>query len=482
MTMLARTATLALMLLALAAPAAALAAPTISEFTSGLSANSSPDGITAGPDGNLWFTEQNSPGRIGRITPAGTITEFTAGLTANSFPTGIAAGPDGNLWFTEQNNPGRIGRITPTGTITEFTAGLTANSVPTGIAAGPDGNLWFTEAASPGRIGRITPTGTITEFSAGLSAGNGPFGIAAGPDGNLWFTELASRIGGITPAGTITEFTAGLSANSFPTGIAAGPDGNLWFTEFSNPGRIGRITAGPGVVTGAASGVTSNAAALSGSVRPNSQLTVFEFQYGTDTGYGSQTAAQPAGQDAAQHPVSAALSGLNPSTTYHYRLVATNSSDTTPGADHTFTTAPAAGGGNGGGGRPAPGGGRLAPAKPSFAGSPSSIRVDRKRGFNFSFHAGPGLEGRAAFKTVKKVRVSRTTRRKQQITLARKSFTVPASGRVILRARLSNKSFRILKLNHTIRTQITVTLSGATAQTSTASKTITLMAPKQRRR
>ena len=40
------------------------------------------------------------------------ITEFTTGLTANAQPGGIAAEPDGNVWFTEQANPGRIGRIT----------------------------------------------------------------------------------------------------------------------------------------------------------------------------------------------------------------------------------------------------------------------------------------------------------------------------------------------------------------------------------
>jgi streptogramin lyase len=43
--------------------------------------------------------------------PLGEITEFTAGLSPNSEPNRIAAGPDGNLWFTENANPGRIGKI-----------------------------------------------------------------------------------------------------------------------------------------------------------------------------------------------------------------------------------------------------------------------------------------------------------------------------------------------------------------------------------
>ena len=58
-------------------------------------------GITAGPDGNLWFTELDG-NQIGTINPA------TARPSPSSpspppapDPHGITAGPDGNLWFTE---------------------------------------------------------------------------------------------------------------------------------------------------------------------------------------------------------------------------------------------------------------------------------------------------------------------------------------------------------------------------------------------
>ena len=39
----------------------------------------SPIGITAGPDGNVWFTattSQGMPDQVGRITPTGAISEF----------------------------------------------------------------------------------------------------------------------------------------------------------------------------------------------------------------------------------------------------------------------------------------------------------------------------------------------------------------------------------------------------------------------
>jgi streptogramin lyase len=221
----------------------------ITEFRQGLAPASEPVEITAGPDGNVWFTEGVTD-RIGRITPAGVITEFAVPGTGGRqvFVDGITAGPDGNLWFTEQ--AGAIGRITPTGIVAVFPTNTvgTLPSQPSLIAAGPDGNLWWTDTA--GFVGRITPTGAITKFAAGITdpINSEPFGIAAGPDGNLWFTESGTdQIGRITPAGLITEFATGITAHSVPASLVAAPDGNLWFSEVGL-GQLGRITTA-GVVT-----------------------------------------------------------------------------------------------------------------------------------------------------------------------------------------------------------------------------------------
>ncbi len=229
-----------------------LHAAVIHEFP--ITTASGPTGITAGPDGNLWFTE-NTANRIGRITPAGVVTDFN--LTAGSGPKSITAGPDGNLWFTEFNGS-RIGRITTDGVVSEFSAGITPGCEPEAITAGPDGNLWFTEASPTlSGIGRITTTGAVTEFRGGIGFNCGPGGITAGPDGNLWFTETSSdKIGQVTTAGVITEFGANIPAGSGPAGIAAGPDGNLWFTEFGSA-SIGKITTA-GVVTQFSTGITAN--------------------------------------------------------------------------------------------------------------------------------------------------------------------------------------------------------------------------------
>jgi virginiamycin B lyase len=199
-------------------------------------AGGDPFGITAGPDGNLWFTEMNA-NKIGRITLEGAVTEFSI-PTAASGPQSIAKGSDGNLWFSEDQGA-KIGRITTSGVVTEF--GLTdPSSTPSSIVPGPDGALWFTEYAT-NKIGRITTAGTVTEFDAPF----GPASIAAGADGNLWFTErLGNHVARITPAGSITPFTT--QTMSRLTAITAAADGNLWFLSDSDA-KIGRITTGGNV-------------------------------------------------------------------------------------------------------------------------------------------------------------------------------------------------------------------------------------------
>ena len=100
------------------------------------------------------------------------ITEFSSGLTPGvTLQQGLVAGPDGNLWFTE-STPGGIGMINPTThAITEFRIGLNPGSVPgASIVVGPDGALWFMDGGTTHAIGRIDPTThAISEFSTGLN-------------------------------------------------------------------------------------------------------------------------------------------------------------------------------------------------------------------------------------------------------------------------------------------------------------------------
>src|SRR3954451_20841034 len=83
-------------------------------------------------------------------------------------------------------------------------------------------------------------------------------------------------------------------------------------------------TAAPGATTGPVSSVGSTSATVNGTVDPNGQATTWYFEYGTSTTYGSRTASSSAGSGQSALDVSAALGGLNPGTSYHYRVVATS--------------------------------------------------------------------------------------------------------------------------------------------------------------
>jgi streptogramin lyase len=226
----------------------------VTEFSSNPASQIHPSAITAGPDGNLWFTElwaANAVGNsnmIGRLSPRDGRTahfgQFFTDGTKNPAPADITAGPDGNLWFTLPSLEGaapsvgadQIGRITPAGSITLFPVAL--GSGPTDITAGPDGNLWFTEAYAD-QIGRITPSGVVTEFSARRvdlhESAAGVSSITAGPDGNLWFAEVVrgsgyTRIGRITPTGEMSKYLAVCTDNGYVSDLAWGPDGKLWLS------------------------------------------------------------------------------------------------------------------------------------------------------------------------------------------------------------------------------------------------------------
>lgn len=220
----------------------------IHEYATAGGSMSAPAGITAGPDGKMWFTESyGSVSKIGRFNATAVDSGYVSSIVdfdvkaGTSGPYWIAAGPDNQLWFTEGND--YIGTITTNGTSPNAYA-LAGNSILNGqITTGPDGALWFTEQ-NPNAgysIGRSTTGGSITLPHTFSNKFTEPTGIVTGPDGDLWFAEYCNdAIGRFDPTNkTLVEFTLP-HTTSYPWGIVKGPDGALWFTEsFGN--RIGKL-------------------------------------------------------------------------------------------------------------------------------------------------------------------------------------------------------------------------------------------------
>jgi hypothetical protein len=96
----------------------------------------------------------------------------------------------------------------------------------------------------------------------------------------------------------------------------------------------------PLVVTGTSRVVTTTSVVLDARVDPHGLPTVYAIQYGPSTAYGSQTPSISAGDGTIGAKFSQLVSGLQPGTLYHYRVLASNSVGTTVGEDATFTTKP----------------------------------------------------------------------------------------------------------------------------------------------
>ncbi len=107
----------------------------------------------------------------------------------------------------------------------------------------------------------------------------------------------------------------------------------------SAPSAFAATPSPPSVSTSGNSNISYSSAILYGYVNPHGQATGYVFQYGTTSGYGGQTSLAPAGNGTISIKLSQTVSGLQPDTTYHYRIVAVSPAGTTDGKDATFKTA-----------------------------------------------------------------------------------------------------------------------------------------------
>jgi hypothetical protein len=193
-----------------------------------------------------------------------------------------------------------------------------------GVALSADGTLAL--IGGPVDKGSSVPTGAAWEFAR---------------TGSSWAQQLGKILGsGEAPE---SEFGAAVAlASDGDTALLGAPIDAL----NTGAGWV-FVHAPPEASSDAASSLTTNTAALNGSVVRGASATA-HFEYGTSSAYGSSTTAQsvqplyPGGPIvpaiAVAQPLSANVVGLSPNTTYHYRLVVQNSAGTSVSADRTFTT------------------------------------------------------------------------------------------------------------------------------------------------
>jgi hypothetical protein len=127
----------------------------------------------------------------------------------------------------------------------------------------------------------------------------------------------------------------------FGTNVALSADGDTaligaW-RDNSGTGAAWAFVNPPTATTAAATGVGETSATLNGTLGAGGSSTAY-FQYGTTAAYGASTIPQSIGVSGSPTPLAAAVGGLAPGTTYHFRLVAENSGGQAYGADMSFTT------------------------------------------------------------------------------------------------------------------------------------------------
>lgn len=103
-------------------------------------------------------------------------------------------------------------------------------------------------------------------------------------------------------------------------------------------GFLPPVGSAPKAVTLAVSDVARTTANLHGEVTPNKAVTQYWFEYGRTAELGYTTVFVAAGDGNANVPAAAALSGLDPTTTYYFRLNAQNQFGTVNGTILNFKT------------------------------------------------------------------------------------------------------------------------------------------------
>jgi hypothetical protein len=309
-------------------------------------------------------------------TGAGLVSKFTAegalvkswgtngqldGSTADKGPfggvAGVAVDSQGTLLVISSNGNSVLFKFAQDGTFTEDFQ-VAGNTESEGLAVNAEGAFFKPNGGSVeeeagaehgGDVGRLT-LGGASRSTPTVDSANGDVYVAEGTEvghyaaaGPGLFTEPGGGTCTVEPyKGCPATDSFGRGTLTSSSGVAVDPTNAEVFVADQSAGKIYTFVPAvlPDVSSEAPTSVTTTSGTMNGSINPDGIATKYQFEYGTSTSYGSLTPSTPGtvGSDSTTHHLTATLTGLEPSSTYHYRIVATNANGTNYGADETLNT------------------------------------------------------------------------------------------------------------------------------------------------
>ena len=208
-----------------------------------------PAGITFGPDGLLYVSNQTSvfvqgaPDSIVKVDPStGEVMPFID-LASGYVPAGLRFGLDGKLYVSHnggQSAPPGSGSVDCyDGMSGDFLGSVVTNlTQPTGLLFDADGNLYISNFGE-GSVVKYDGMSASTLVPFGSGGLFSPAGLQIGPDGNLYVVDLligAVHIYDPASGAPQGDFIApgGALFNQFPSDLLFDADGNLLVADLGS--------------------------------------------------------------------------------------------------------------------------------------------------------------------------------------------------------------------------------------------------------
>ena len=291
------------------------------------------DNSATASEGNLYVMPEFQP--LSAYDSSGTLLYQLDGSTTPDGPFGDACGlavdSSGILYVGDYGHQ-KIYKFDSAGTYLET---LNVGFTVCDIAVATDGTIWAVQYSTS--VHKLAPDGT----DLGVIDDQSPRGVGVDLSNNHPFVVHDSSVIEYDPSGAIVS-NFGASELSGARGVDINTStGNVYVSSSDRVVIFGPLVPVPDATTGDATNVAQTTATLNGHVDPADAGDIIDchFEYGTDTTYGTSVPCVPAVPIESPTDVSADISGLTPSTIYHFTLVVSSgSAGSVSGNDNTFQT------------------------------------------------------------------------------------------------------------------------------------------------